>query len=573
MGNRAVAELILCLLFVSILTFAYHVQPVDAWTGTVHIRADGTVDPVSAPVQRNGNVYTLTGNITTGGGDGIIIERNNITLDGARNVVRGTSAYGFGVYLLDRSNVTVKNLDITSFFYGIYLEVSSNNKVLSNRLTNNMHGLMICCLSNDNTVTGNNMTSNYSGIYISSSEGNVLRSNRIMGSVYGFGVDSYLLALLINDVDASNTVDGKPIYYWVNKHDMIVPPDAGYVGLINCTRIVAQNLTLTHVGEGVFLAHTSNSTVTGNMITNDFYGVLLIIASSNNTIGENTITANEFGLLLYNSSGHNSIRGNSIAHNYYGVWFDTSSTNKFYHNSFNYNGLQVYDCSKDYPQVPPSINTWDDGYPSGGNYWSDYIGQDLYNGPNQNLPGSDGIGDTPYVLDSNNRDHYPIMIHSIAVVAIALSRTTARVGRTVTVNVTVENQGSYAESVNITLYANTTTIGTRFNIAINRREAKTISFTWNTTGFSDGRYTIKAVASPVQNEANTADNTLNAGPVLVINPDVTGDHRVNVLDLIKTSTSLGTHPGDPKWYSNADVNNDNLINVLDLILVANNLDS
>jgi PKD repeat protein len=56
------------------------------------------------------------------------------------------------------------------------------------------------------------------------------------------------------------------------------------------------------------------------------------------------------------------------------------------------------------------VNVWDDGYPSGGNYWSGYAGVDLYSGPYQNQTGSDGIGDTPYVVGVNNQDHYPLTI-------------------------------------------------------------------------------------------------------------------------------------------------------------------
>ena len=53
--------------------------------------------------------------------------------------------------------------------------------------------------------------------------------------------------------------------------------------------------------------------------------------------------------------------------------------------------------------------SWDDGYPSGGNYWSDYNGTDFYSGTNQNVTGSDGIGDTSYIIDVNNVDRYPLM--------------------------------------------------------------------------------------------------------------------------------------------------------------------
>jgi hypothetical protein len=54
-------------------------------------------------------------------------------------------------------------------------------------------------------------------------------------------------------------------------------------------------------------------------------------------------------------------------------------------------------------------NTWDNGYPSGGNYWSDNGGADSYSASYQNETGSDGIGDAPYVIDSNNTDRYPLM--------------------------------------------------------------------------------------------------------------------------------------------------------------------
>jgi hypothetical protein len=59
-------------------------------------------------------------------------------------------------------------------------------------------------------------------------------------------------------------------------------------------------------------------------------------------------------------------------------------------------------------------NSLDNRYPSGGNYWSDYNGTDLYGGPFQNVTGSDGKGDTPYSIDVNNVDHYPLMTPWIA---------------------------------------------------------------------------------------------------------------------------------------------------------------
>lgn len=59
-------------------------------------------------------------------------------------------------------------------------------------------------------------------------------------------------------------------------------------------------------------------------------------------------------------------------------------------------------------EVPSSKNIWNDEYPSGGNYWSDYLGKDERKGLNQGQLGDDGIGDTPYFIDTGNVDYYPI---------------------------------------------------------------------------------------------------------------------------------------------------------------------
>jgi hypothetical protein len=69
----------------------------------------------------------------------------------------------------------------------------------------------------------------------------------------------------------------------------------------------------------------------------------------------------------------------------------------------------VYEWSQEYPEIPPSINVWDNSYPSGGNYWSNYTGVDLHSGSDQDETGSDGIGDTVHEIDADNRDRYPLM--------------------------------------------------------------------------------------------------------------------------------------------------------------------
>jgi parallel beta-helix repeat protein len=100
-------------------------------------------------------------------------------------------------------------------------------------------------------------------------------------------------------------------------------------------------------------------------------------------------------------SDHNIIFGNNIIDNYYGIYLASSEANSIYHNNFINNTQNAYD---------ESDNLWDDGYPSSGNYWDDYSGADIYYGPNQDIPGSDNIGDTPYIISGgSSQDKYPLM--------------------------------------------------------------------------------------------------------------------------------------------------------------------
>jgi len=95
-----------------------------------------------------------------------------------------------------------------------------------------------------------------------------------------------------------------------------------------------------------------------------------------------------------------TIRNNIIQDCSYGIYLFNSIGNLIYHNNFIDNTIQAY-ASLNYP------NTWDDGYPSGGNYWSEYVDVDNSRGPYQNLTGSDGIWDNPYIINANNTDRYP----------------------------------------------------------------------------------------------------------------------------------------------------------------------
>ena len=101
---------------------AFHVQPVRA-QGTIYIRADGSIDPPTAPISTVDNVtYIWTGNIY----DSIVVERDNIVVDGAGYTLHGIGAYdSIGIDISERINVTIKTLIVETFYHGIFLNESS----------------------------------------------------------------------------------------------------------------------------------------------------------------------------------------------------------------------------------------------------------------------------------------------------------------------------------------------------------------------------------------------------------------------------------------------------------------
>ena len=563
--KRVFSVVMFVLLLTSMLTLVFNIQPVKA-SGTVYIRADGSVDPPDARISSVDNVtYTFTDNIN----DSVVIERDDIVVDGAGYTVQGTGLET-GIYVDGRGGVTIRNTTISNFERGIWLYSSSNNSIADNHITandwlgidlydssdnvvygnnmaNNDFGIRLFEYSSNNTVYGNNITANhwagialyYSsnstvygnnitanseyGIHLYDSSNNSISGNNITNNQAGIFLEegsSYNTIsgnVFLNDglfaygsydnVVVDNSVNGKLLVYLENISDRIVD-DAGQVILINCSNIIVENLDLSraHVGvelwvtkntriaknnitannwAGIYLGVSSNNTVCGNNITaNNWAGIYLgdsfsntvsgnkitatesfgiwLSSSSNNSINGNSITANNYyGIYLYRSS-NNTVYENNITLNYwYGIYLDGSSDNKFCHNNFINNGFQVY--SQD------SANLWDDGYPSGGNYWSDYSGADFYKGPYQNEAGNDGIGDTPYVIDENNTDRYSLML-----------------------------------------------------------------------------------------------------PYSLLIGDINQDRTIDVSDAIMAALAFGSYPGHPKWNEQADLNKDGIVDIFDVIILANN---
>ncbi len=178
--RKAFGTIVLMLLLNWMLAFAFNVQTVEA-RETIYIRADGSVDPSTASILNYENVsYTFTSNIN----DSIIVERDNIVIDGAGYTLQGVGSET-GIDLTNRSNVTVQNTKVTKFYYGIYLEGSSNINISGNTASNNTYGIMLN-LSTNNTLVDNRASNNTDGIYFVYSDSNILYDNVISSNMrYG----------------------------------------------------------------------------------------------------------------------------------------------------------------------------------------------------------------------------------------------------------------------------------------------------------------------------------------------------------------------------------------------------
>ncbi len=195
-----------------------------------------------------------------------------------------------------------------------------------------------------------------------------------------------------------------------------------------------------YASEGITLGGRSNVTIRNTNIDNYFWAILAWSSNHIRIVGNNITNNTWTGIRFSVGSSNNTISGNNIANNYRGVSFGNSSNNTVHHNNFINNTQHVY--------YESGSIVWDDGYPSGGNYWSDYSGVDVRSGPGQDLPGSDGIGDTPYVIDENNQDNYPL-IEPWKRVAGVLEIFEPAQGATITGNVAItfkiENTGDFVE--------------------------------------------------------------------------------------------------------------------------------
>jgi len=262
---------------------------------------------------------TVDGFYVTGGTAGLIGGWYGIAVESNNNLIKNNIALEIsdGIYLSHSFNNTITGNSISNNNAGIRLQYSNHNTISYNTVFSNFNEGINLLGSNNNTLTGNTVSNNNEGISIEyyNSDNNILRNNILRDNIYNIHVGGWSLPDYHQDIDTSNTVNGKLIYYWVEEKDKTIDisTDAGYVALISCNNIVVKDLDLTNNGEGILLVNTTNSTLQDNTISNCGTGIESTYFSNNNDIEGNTLSNNHEGIYIFGSN--NTLTGNNLLDN------------------------------------------------------------------------------------------------------------------------------------------------------------------------------------------------------------------------------------------------------------------
>jgi parallel beta-helix repeat protein len=244
---------------------------------------------------------------------------------------------------------------------------------------NNDAGMQLDSVMNCHITDVNASHNNAIGIYLITSDNNVIDYNKVVSNDnYGIILSQSSFNLITN-----NYCDYNHIGIHLGASDSNTVLD-NYLG---------------NSWDGVYICNSDSNTLETNIGVNNEHGFCLVGVS--NTVSRNIFSDNYEGILIAGDQTRlNTIFMNTFTSNSYGIFHNKFGENLIYHNNFINNTIQAKDMG---------TNLWNLSYPDGGNYWSDYSGDDYYYGPDQNISGSDGIGDTPYPIQTGSADYYPFI--------------------------------------------------------------------------------------------------------------------------------------------------------------------
>jgi len=361
------------------------------------------------------NITVMNSNITMNTGYDICARwGKDLTI--SHNVVTNNVNWGENIYIESCTDTNVMNNTIAGC-RGILIHINggTNTSVCGNNASSGSYGIVLDnCVNSivaDNIATRNDNYNIHPDACINVT---VIRNDASGGGVSDFGIpfwssrDVSIIDNIANDVEYEGIRGGYTI--GINVEGNVASSRwSGAIVLIACTNSnITDNRASTSGGggdsDGIRIYSCANTNITDNFVSassNPSDGIGVYQCTGFNVTRNNASSCSDCGIYVYYSSV-GFIRENSLWNNTYGICLVGSTSLWVYHNNLLDNSCQAYDDMG-------SENTWDDGYPGGGNYWSNYSGTDLFKGPGQDVPGSDGRGDASMIVDSNTADRYPLM--------------------------------------------------------------------------------------------------------------------------------------------------------------------
>ena len=357
--------------------------PAYAPHAPILIASDADFTPANGVVGGTGtptDPFVIEGwEIDTSVGNGIDVRDTRASF-----VVRNISAvrssaghpYNFATYLVNVTDAQLEHINAMNGVQGVSIR-SSDRVHLAHLIQSalDLTGVYIET-SDDVTVSTSVVGAN---IFAYNAANLTISSNHVRGPNSSIVV-RYSGSVLID----SNVVDGTNSLIRVNAtHDVVIARNQIVHGWM-------------YVGPGP----TNNTTVSDNEVRGGQEGIAAVTAS-NVTIERNNVSSTVGSALRLEGSSDAKVRLNRLTDSAIGVFVRWTRDVSVWHNDLA--GNQVQGIVQDSVRI-----SWNDSYPSGGNFWSDYAGVDNCSGPNQDVcPAPDGIGDTPYGIDANNSDRYP----------------------------------------------------------------------------------------------------------------------------------------------------------------------
>ena len=328
-----------------------------------------------------GETYVLANDITsTTFPNCITIKADNITFDGNGFTITNGGGTNFGVFVDPVNSVTVKNVEVVDFVFGIVTNTGGDNHVIEG-ITAKENNRGIDFRTSNTLVTGN-----------------TLEDNDVMG-IFGSG---NLAGSTVSDNTLTDTGNGIQIIgdgISITDNTLNINNIGIALGGADDNTITGNSISQS-IAQGIRIEGTSHDNlVTGNTIIDHAgsAGIIIFNNAFDNTISDNTLSGNSHGVRLSSTTG-NIISDNTISSNFNGVLLQAGSNdNIVFNNNFESNTNQIVN------QAGATGNIFDFPAPVGGNFYDNF--DESAEGCDDTSP-ADGYCDVPFVF-SGGQDNLP----------------------------------------------------------------------------------------------------------------------------------------------------------------------